>query len=91
MAQEKIVFNIGGDAQVIIDEFLSKEGDSIFRLFWTDCVANAWEEYYPTLAITLMRASLLAQCVGESEAELFAEDSLTFAHTARKYLEGAVI
>jgi hypothetical protein len=33
--------------------------DAVYRLSWTDNVANEWEEYYPTVALANARLALL--------------------------------
>lgn len=91
MTQQKIEFSLGEKAHIFIEEFTNKQGDNVFRLRWTDYVVNTWTEFYPTLAIALARVALLSQCVDESEAELFAEDSTTFTYTATKFLTEGVI
>ena len=91
MTQQKIEFSLGEKAHIFIEEFTSKSGDSVFRLAWTDYVINEWAEFYPTLATALARVALLAQCLDESEAELFAEDSTSFTYTAKKFLSEGVI
>jgi hypothetical protein len=37
--------------------------DAVYRLAWTDNVANEWEEYYPTIALANARLALLLKSV----------------------------
>ena len=39
-----------------------------YRLWWSDCVANEWEEFYPDLSSCLARLAVLVAC-GEHNFE----------------------
>lgn len=84
--QEKIMFDLAGQAGIVLEQFDSEGGDTAFRLMWTDYVVNTWTEYYPTLAIALMRVAMLSKCV-ESDGNLsFAFDQMTFENHAEKFI-----
>lgn len=84
--QEKIMFDLMGKSGIVIEQFDSEGGDTAFRLLWTDYIANTWAEYYPTLAIALMRVAMLSKCV-ESDGDLsFAFDQMTFEHHAENFI-----
>lgn len=89
--QEKIMFDVRGGAGIVIEQFDSEGGDTAFRLSWTDYVANTWTEYYPTLSIALLRASLLVACLESTHRDLlFAFDSTTFVRRATNFIEKEV-
>jgi hypothetical protein len=39
-----------------------------YRLWWSDCVANDWDEFYPDLSSCLARLAVLVAC-GENNFE----------------------
>jgi len=58
-----------------------------YVLWWTDGVANDWEESYPALSLALARLAVLMRC-GESDWERgFAESAFAFPTVAAEWLE----
>jgi hypothetical protein len=57
--------------------------DSIYKLSWTDGVANEWAEYYPTFPMAMLRLAVLVQSEEEvTYGNLFRHDGLVFANYA---------
>lgn len=83
--QEKVEFNLFGESKVEIEQFISDNGEQLFRVFWSDGVANEWKEYYSNFSTALLRVSLLANCV---ELETMLSDSVdTFIADALKFVQ----
>jgi hypothetical protein len=87
---EKITVNLKGEATASVDQLISTwDNTFLYRLTWTDNVANTWEEYYPTLPIALARLSALAECVDFPDKS-FQTDSAIFTVFANQFLEQQV-
>jgi hypothetical protein len=56
--------------------------DAVYKLSWTDNVANDWEEYYPTVASANARLALLLKS-SENES-LFSTTAEEFAKNFEK-------
>lgn len=61
-----------------------------YVLWWSDCVANDYEEFYIDLSVCLARLACLVAC-GESEFEKgFNNDARSFVDVARYFFAGAI-
>lgn len=58
----------------------------LWRLRWTDYVANDWAEDYPVLCLALARMAALSHAV--SLDRTFTEGATDFAESAAAWLEG---
>jgi hypothetical protein len=56
--------------------------DAVYKLSWTDNIANDWEEYYPTVASANARLALLLKSA-ENES-LFSTTAEEFAKNFEK-------
>lgn len=61
-----------------------------YVLWWSDCVANEFEEFYSDLSVCLARLACLVAC-GESEFEKgFNYDEFGFVDVAQYFFAGAI-
>lgn len=60
-----------------------------YSVWWSDCVANDWTEYYPTLSSALIRVAALIYCCEHDCTVGFASPG-EFAEAAQRFFEGGV-
>jgi hypothetical protein len=85
-----ITVNLKGESTASIDQLISTwDNTFLYRLIWTDNVANVWDEYYPTLPVALLRLSALAECIDFPDKS-FKADPTSFTFSAKKFLDEQV-
>lgn len=58
--------------------WISRDGE-VFRVTWTDYVANDWTESYTTLGAALARVALLVDCGANNFNTFFLQDETEWA------------
>lgn len=66
------------------------EIDGTYLLWWSDGVANDWEERYPTMALAMLRLAVLCQCAIESDRQFFAHQFAEFSVIGQDFLHQEV-
>lgn len=61
------------------------DGSTTVRLYWTDGVANEWEETYGSLSSALARLAILAYCGEDDWQSSFATHDLKFVEAFNQY------
>lgn len=91
-----IKFDLGGQCGITIDSFTNASGENVYRVLWTDYVANDWSEYFATLSLALTRVAVLSACVEEdlktdtSLSLMFKFESSAFADHAYRFINEQV-
>lgn len=88
-----IKFDLGGETGITIDSFTNSEGKTIYRLSWTDYVANECNEFYATLSLALARLAVLTACIEQSTEEdvtILKNTSESFAFHAYQFINNQV-
>lgn len=76
-------FSVGGEVGIKVEQI-----DAVYRLSWSDYVANDWAEEYPTLSIAIARASVLVACAEGGFEEAFVSRPADFALDVSKFFKG---
>lgn len=61
------------------------EIDGTYYLWWSDCVANDWDERYPSIALALLRLAVLCECA-TTDRHFFAHQFAEFAVRGQDFL-----
>lgn len=67
-----------------------EDGSTTVRIYWSDGVANDWEETYGSLSSAMARLALLAYCGEDGWQSSFATDDLDFVQAFDAYAASQV-
>ena len=68
---------IGGDDLAMLEEG--------YHLWWSDCVANEWEEFFPDLSSCLARLAVLVACGEHNFEPTFVQNGEEFRAVATDF------
>jgi hypothetical protein len=63
--------------------------DAVYKISWTDGVANEWEEFYPSLELATGRLSVLVKSA--ESGSFFSSTPEEFAKTFEQFLRGELV